>query len=86
LLNLIIDLPLLKRLGDFLDKKGGAISTYDAELVIVNRLTKEVEFILVWKDITSKQFAHVFLEHVFLKHGMPDDIILDRAALFISEF
>ena len=85
-LDLITDLPPSKRSGDFPDKKGGSTPTYDAELVIVDRLTKEVEFIPVRKDMTSKQFAHVFLKHVFSKHGMPDDITSDRAALFTSEF
>jgi hypothetical protein len=85
-LDLIIDLPPSKRSADFSYEKGGKRAIYDVILVIVYRLTKEGNFILVRKEMDSKQFAHIFLHHVFSKHGMPDDITTDRAKLFTSAF
>jgi hypothetical protein len=85
-LDLITDLPPSKRSADFSYEKGGKRAIYDAILVIVCRLTKEGNFIPVRKEMDSKQFAHIFLHHVFSKHGMPDDITTDRAKLFTSVF
>jgi hypothetical protein len=85
-LDMITDLPPAKRSADFSYEKGGKQALYDAILVIVCRLTKEGNFIPIRKDMDSKQFAHIFLHHVFSKHGMPDDITTDRAKLFTSAF
>jgi hypothetical protein len=85
-LDLITDLPLSKRSADFSYEKSRKRAIYDTILVIICRLTKEGNFIPVRKEIDSKQFAHIFLHHMFSKHGIPDDITMDRAKLFTSVF
>lgn len=85
-LDMITDLPKSKRQCDFADRKNGETPTYNAELVIVCRLTKEAEFAPVRKDMSARQFAHLFVHLVFSRHGMCDDITTDRARLFTSEF
>lgn len=85
-LDLITDLLPSRRSVDFSYEKNGKQAIYDAILVIVYRLTKEGNFIPVRKEIDSKQFAHIFLHHVFSKHRIPDDITTDKAKLFTSAF
>ncbi|KAG5716920.1 hypothetical protein E4T56_gene8539 [Termitomyces sp. T112] len=59
---------------------------FDAILVIVCRLTKQALFIPCHTTDTTPGFAKLFLEHVFSKHGLPDDIVTDRGPLFVSHF
>jgi hypothetical protein len=48
---------------------------YSAILVVVDQLIKQAIFILTHNTITSAQLAHLFLLHVFSKHGMPSHIM-----------
>ena len=59
---------------------------YDAILVIVDRLTKQAIYIPCHTTDTAKDFARLFLENVFSKHGLPADIVSDRGSLFLSQF
>ena len=59
---------------------------YDSILVIVDRFSKMAIFIRSLSTATSLDLATTFIEHVFSKHGLPDDIISDRGSLFISSF
>ena len=45
-----------------------------------------VLFIPTYRDIDAEDLAIIFLVHVFSKHGMPSDIVLDRGKHFISRF
>ena len=54
MLDLITDLLLSKRLIDFSYEKGKKQVIYDIILVIVYKLIKEGNFILVQKEINSK--------------------------------
>ncbi|KAG5718344.1 hypothetical protein E4T56_gene8365 [Termitomyces sp. T112] len=63
------------------DSKG-----FDAILVIVCRLTKQALFIPCHTTDTTPDFAKLFLEHVFSKHRLPNDIVSDRGPLFVSHF
>lgn len=88
-LDMITDLPVSRSKADF---SSGAkenmllYPAYDAILNITCRMTKEAKFLPCRKDMTSIQFAHLFLREVFAEHGMPDSIITDRAGLFTSTF
>ena len=59
---------------------------FDSILVIVDRLTKMALFIPTHKTLTTPQLARLFIEHVFSKHGTPQDIVSDRGRHFISRF
>ncbi|XMA14720.1 hypothetical protein WAI453_007511 [Rhynchosporium graminicola] len=85
-MDLITDLPRAKLQSDFPNEKGGDTPTYDAILVMVCRLTKEPEFVPVTKEMNSFQLAHIVLERIFSRHGMPDDLVSDRGSIFTSAF
>lgn len=59
---------------------------HDMILEVVCRLTKMAQFIPTYKTATSINLAKLFLQHVFSKHGVPQDIISDRGQHFVSKF
>lgn len=56
--------------------------SYTVILVVVDLLTKMVHFITVRNLPTASQTAHLFVEHVFCLHKLPDVVILDRGPQF----
>lgn len=54
--------------------------------VVVDRLTKMAHFIPCKDNIKAQDLAHLFLTNVFRLHGLPDDIVSDRGAIFTSRF
>ena len=54
--------------------------------IFVDRLTKMVHFVPSRKEITAQQYAHLFIDHVFKLHGLPEVIISDRDPRFLSKF
>lgn len=77
-LDFIVELPSAKS-----DLDG---RTYDAILVIVDRLTKMGVFIPTSGKLDAKGLARLYLLHVFSKRGIPSDIVSDRGTLFTSNF
>jgi len=61
-------------------------SRFDTILVIVDRLTKQAIFIPAHDTITSADLAHLFVLHVFSKHGIPSYVTSDRGLEFVSNF
>ncbi|KAG5716111.1 hypothetical protein E4T56_gene10872 [Termitomyces sp. T112] len=59
---------------------------FDTILIVVCHLTKQALFIPCHTTDTAPDFAKLFLEHVFSKHGLPDDIVSNCRPLFISHF
>ena len=59
---------------------------YDSILVIVNRLTKMVQYKLMQTTITAPALANVILNVVVRYHGLPDSIVSDRGSVFTSKF
>jgi hypothetical protein len=55
-------------------------------LVIVDKLTKSVNFILVRYTYDVTDVAHVFVSEVIHLHEMPNNIISDRDSRFTSRF
>ena len=54
--------------------------------VIVDQLTKSAHFIPM-KDTWNKQkLASAYVHHVLRLHGVPNDIVSDRDARFVSRF
>ena len=64
------DLPLLNR--------------YDSILVIVDRFSKEVEFIPMTKTVTALETTKLYLFNMWKNHGLPCSIISDRGPQFAS--
>jgi len=67
-------------------KKLPSSSGFDTILVIVDRLTKQAIFIPAHDTITSADLAHLFILHVFSKHGIPSHVTSDRGLEFVSNF
>jgi transposase InsO family protein len=59
---------------------------HTAIVVFVDRLSKRVHFVPAHTEMSSEEFAHVFLREVFAKHGLPDDLVSDRDPRFTSAF
>ena len=76
-MDFVTGLPL------FADWKG---DSYDSILVIVDRLTKMVNYEPVKVTINAPRLAEVIIDVVVLHHGLPDSIISDRGAIFTSKF
>jgi len=70
---------------DFI-KKLPLFFEFDTFLVIVNWLTKQAIFIPAHDTITSMDLAHLFILHVFSKHGVPSHVTFDRGLEFVSNF
>ena len=70
---------------DFIEKLL-SFSGFDTILVIVDQLTKQAIFIPTHNIITSADLAHLFVLHMFSKHGVPSHVISDRGSEFVSNF
>ena len=70
---------------DFIEKLLSS-SGFDTILVIVDQLTKQAIFISAHDIIMSTDLAHLFVLHVFSKHGVPSHITSNRDLEFVSNF
>ena len=70
---------------DFIEKLPSS-SGFDTILVIANQLTKQVIFISTHNTIMSMDLAHLFILHVFSKHGVSFHVTSDRGSEFVSNF
>ena len=70
---------------DFIEKLPSS-SGFDTILVIVDWLTKQAIFIPAHDTIMSADLAHLFVLHVFSKHGVPSHVTSDRGSEFVSNF
>ena len=61
-------------------------NTYDSIFTFVCMLTKQAHFVRTNKTLTSEQLAHIFIDHIFSKHGLPKVIVSDRDTLITSDF
>ena len=61
-------------------------NSYDSILVIVDRLTKMVDYKPVKITINASGLAEVIIGVVACHHGLPDSIVTDRGSLFTLKF
>jgi IS30 family transposase len=61
-------------------------SGFTAILVVVCRLTKQSIFIPTYDTITSTDLSHLFILHIFSKHGVPSHVTSDQGSEFVSHF
>jgi len=64
------------------DLQESTMSGYMDILVIVNRITKMAIYLCYPKDINSPELAHILLEHLIGKCGLPNNIVTDRGMQF----
>ena len=58
---------------------------YNSILIVVNRFSKETEFILCNKTATALDTAKLYLFHVWKDHGLPCTIVSDHGLQFASQ-
>ena len=56
--------------------------TYDAILVVVDKLSKMGHYIPCRSDMTAEELAEVITQEVIRLHGVPSAIISDRGSFF----
>ena len=61
------------------------VQGYNSILVVVDRLTKIVYFILTTEKISAEGLARLFRDNVWKLHGLPESIISDRGPQFMIE-
>ena len=59
---------------------------YNSILMIVNQLTKEVQFISYKKVSNAEELIYIFLRNVTALQDLSDEIISNRNKLFILNF
>jgi len=59
---------------------------YTDILVVVDRLTKQAVFVPTHSSIDAVGLTHLFVQHVFAKHGVPSHVTSDRGTEFVSKF
>jgi len=75
--NSIPEKPWAHISADFITKLPLA-QGYDSILVVVDRLTKMVHFILTTEKTSAEGLARLFRDNVWKLHGLPESIISDR--------
>ena len=70
---------------DFIEKLP-SFSKFDTILIIVDQLTKQAIFISAHDTITSVDLTHLFVLHVFSKHGISSYVTSNRGSEFVSNF
>jgi hypothetical protein len=59
---------------------------YDSILVITNKLTKYIYFILYLEANIIEDLAYTFLRIIVINYNTPEEIISDRNKFFILKF
>src|SRR5258707_7766949 len=71
----------IEMIGELLDSKG-----YNAVLVVVDRLSKQIHAIPTVTSLDSTGVAWLFLEHVWRHHRLPEEVISNHGPTFMSNF
>src|SRR5258708_4991974 len=67
--------------GELLDLKG-----YNAVLVVVDCLSKQVHTVPTVTSLDSTGVAQLFLKHVWCHHGLLEEVISNHRPTFLSNF
>ena len=60
--------------------------SYDAIMVVVDRLSKMRHFIPCRAECSAAAAANLFVNHVWKLHGLPSSVVSDRGPQFVSRF
>ncbi|KAG2997577.1 hypothetical protein PC121_g19184 [Phytophthora cactorum] len=58
----------------------------DSTWVVVGRLTKRWHSVPTTKKVTAEGVARLFIDHIWMLHGMPTNIVSDRDRKFVFKF
>jgi hypothetical protein len=71
---------------DFVVKLSKTSRGNDSICVFVDKLTKLVHFVAYKEEVFAKEFAELYVDHVFRLHGLSREFITDRDPRFTSAF
>jgi hypothetical protein len=71
---------------DFIVKLPQTSRGNDSICVFVDKLTKLVHFVACKEEVSAKEFAELYVDHVFRLHGLSREFITDRDSRFTSAF
>ena len=71
---------------DFITGLPKTKSGYDSILVVIDQYSKRAHFIPTTEEVSAKQTAMLFYNHIWKLHGLPIKIVSDRDTRFISDF
>ena len=77
-LDFVVGLPLSKDLITGLE--------YNSIYIVTDKFTKYAYIVLVLGTMDTNTIAQLFLRMIFVNHGTPDEVILDKDKLFTSKF
>lgn len=81
----IPDCPWSNISMDFIEGLPGSHGKY-VILVVVDRFSKYAYFIAISHPYTAFTVAQLFTDTLFKLHGLPNSIVADRDATFVSDF
>jgi hypothetical protein len=70
----------------FIRKLPRTMKQHDSIMVVVDKLTKDVNFIPMKTTHKETNIALIYLKKVFRLHGVPKEIVSDRDPKFTSNF
>ena len=71
---------------DFITGFSMIVRQHDSIMVVVDKLTKESNFIPVKSTYKDNSITKLFMKDIFRLHGFPKAIISDRDTKFTSKF
>jgi hypothetical protein len=71
---------------DFIVKLPKTNRGNDSICVFVDKLTKLVHFVACKEEVSAKESAELYVDHVFRLHGLSREFIIDRDTRFTSAF
>jgi hypothetical protein len=71
---------------DFIVKLSKTSRGNDSICVFVDKLTKLVHFVACKEKVSAREFAELYVDHVFRLHGLSREFITDRDQRFKSAF
>ncbi|KAI3746007.1 hypothetical protein L6452_08422 [Arctium lappa] len=71
---------------DFVTKLPNTLKGHDTIWVVVDRLTKSAHFLAMRETLPLDKLARLYINEVFLRHGVPCSIVFDWDSRFTSHF
>lgn len=71
---------------DFVTKLPKTQRGHTAIMIVVDRLSKMTHLVPTRDDATAEQIARLYLDRIYVQHGLPTSFISDRDSKFTSQF
>jgi hypothetical protein len=71
---------------DFIVKLPKTSRGNDSVCVFVDKLTKMVHFVACKEHVSAKEFAELYVDHLFRLYGLSREFMTDRDTRFTSAF